>query len=579
MPKKDLYSNCSDISILKNEVNVMKIWKRLAAVLCAAAILFSFAACDGGSAETEVNPEAIATAAEQMGAYTPYDETVVLTKGTTVLGAGGLPQGDDYGNNVFTRYIETTQNIKTEIAWSVDNSTYASKVALCIANGDIPDFLIVDRSTFKQMVDNNLLADLTTVYDACISDFLRQQFDSYGEGLFDEVTVDGKLMGIPSPALNNCQNVLWIRSDWLKAAGLDAPTTLEEVEATARKFIELKLGGDNTVGITTTSNLYEGYNSSWGLDSVFSYYGAYPGSWFEKDGAVTYGSIEPEIKDALETLRRWYSSGILDKEFAVRDEASRQSLIGSGKCGMYFGVWWPSNGVADIIELDSNADWIAVQAPLDGNGKLKAIDHDPLQEILVVSKKCAHPEAVIKALNGGYDVLRCNTEYGNPYADQAEEAYKYFFETSPQGWGVMTVPIEINWSDCVGRIADEMEQAVAQEDPSILSITGFESSYEYILYNAQHPKENRVYYQEYLARIVGAGAASEDSLEVIPACFYGTTKTMATLWSSLEKMENSMMLKIVMGEEDISSFDTFVDRWRNAGGNQILAEVEEAISK
>lgn len=557
----------------------MKNWKKLIAVICMLAIVCSFAACGGKSASTDDDSNTQAQIAAQMDAYTPYDEPVVLTKGTTVLGAGGLPQGDDYGNNVFTRYIESTQNIKTEIAWSVDNSTYASKVALCIANGDIPDFLIVDRSTFKQMVDNDLLADLSTVYDACISDFLRQQLDSYGEGLFRDVTVDGKLMGIPSPALNNCQNVLWIRSDWLEKAGLEAPRTLDEVEATARKFIDMKLGGDNTVGITTTSNLYEGYNSSWGLDTVFSCFGAYPGSWLEKDGAVTYGSIEPEIKDALETLRKWYSSGILDKEFAVRDEASRQSLIGGGKCGMYFGVWWPSNGVADIIELDPEADWIAVQAPLDADGKLKAIDHDPLQEILVVSKKCKHPEAVIKALNAGYDVLRCNTEYGNPYAEQAEEAYKYFFETSPQGWGVMTVPIEINWSDCVGRIATEMEQAIEQEDPSCLSITGFESSYEYILYNAQHPKENRVYYQEYLARIVGAGAASEDSLEVIPACFYGTTKTMSTLWSSLEKMENSTMLKIVMGEEDISSFDDFVDRWRNAGGDQIIAEVEKAIAK
>lgn len=557
----------------------MKNWKRLIAALCAAAILFCLSACGETPVAPEVDPSEAAATAEKMGPYTPYEETVVLTKGTTVLGAGGLPQGDDYGNNVFTRYIESTQNIKTEIAWSVDNSTYASKVALCIANNDIPDFLIVDRSTFKQMVDNDLLADLTDVYDACISDFLRQQLDSYGEGLFDDVTIDGKLMGIPSPALNNCQNVLWIRSDWLEAAGLEPPTTLEEVEATARKFIDMKLGGDHTVGITTTSNLYEGYNSSWGLDTIFSYFGAYPGSWLEKDGHVTYGSIEPEVKDALETLRRWYSSGILDKEFAVRDEASRQSLIGSGKCGMYFGVWWPSNGVADIIELDSNADWIAVQAPLDADGKLKAIDHDPIQEILVVSKKCAHPEAVIKALNGGYDVLRCNTEYGNPYGEQAEEAYKYFFETSPQGWGVMTVPIEINWSDCVGRIATELQQAIDNEDPSCLTITGFESSYEYILYNSQHPKENRVYYQEYLARIVGASAASQDSLVVIPACFFGTTKTMSTLWSSLLKTENSTMLKIVMGEEDISSFDSFVDRWRGAGGDQIISEVEAAIGK
>ena len=370
--------------------------------------------------------------------------------------------------------------------------------------------------------------------------------------------------------------MLWIRSDWLEKAGLDAPKTLEDIEKTARKFMELKLGGENTIGLTTTSKLYGGYNSSWGLDSVFSLFGAYPGSWLEVDGQAAYGSVQPEMKEALETLRRWYSEGILDREFAVRDEASRQSLIGSGRCGMYFGVWWPSNGVADVVELDNSADWIAVAAPLDADGKLKYAAQDPIQKIAVVSKSCAHPEAVIKALNAGYDVLRCNTEYGNPYTAQTEEAYKYFFETSPQGWGVMPVPIEINWSDCVGRIAKEMQEAVDKEDPSLLSIMGFESSYEYILYNSKHPKENRAYYHEYLARVVGAGAATQDSAQAVPTCFHGTTKTMSTLWSSLEKLESETLLKIVMGEEPVSAFDDFVQKWNTAGGAQITAEVEEA---
>lgn len=569
-----MYDNSIKVVAFGKNAGKDMIMRKLLSMLCVLALLLSLAACGAGEELSETEPGSEVAAI--YDAYTPYDETVTLTTGTTVLGAGGLPSGDDYENNVFTRFLQKTQNIKMDVAWSVDSSTYASKVALCIAGKDLPDVLVVNRSTFKQMADNDLLADLTEVYDSCISDFLRAQLDSYGEGLMKEVTVDGKLLGIPSPSLNNCQNVLWIRSDWLEKAGLEAPKTLEDIEKTARKFIELKLGGENTIGITTTSKLYGGYNSSWGLDSVFSAFGAYPGSWLEIDGKAVYGSVQPEMKDALELLRSWYAAGILDKEFAVRDEASRQSLIGSGRCGMYFGVWWPSNGVADIVELDKEADWIAVSAPLDANGKLKTAAQDPIQKIAVVSKKCKHPEAVIKALNAGYDVLRCNREYGNPYVSQTEEAYKYFFETSPQGWGVMPVPIEINWSDCVGRIAREMKEAVEKEDPSILSITGFESSYEYILYNSKHPKENRVYYHEYLARVVGAGAATEDCVEVVPTCFYGTTKTMSTLWSSLEKLESEIMLKIVMGEEPVSAFDDFIGKWYSSGGEQITQEVEEA---
>ena len=80
-----------------------------------------------------------------------------------------------------------------------------------------------------------------------------------------------------------------------------------------------------------------------------------------------------------------------------------------------------------------------------------------------------------------------------------------------------------------------------------------------------------------MTRVVGAGAASKDSLQVVPACYYGTTRTMSTLWSSLKKMENEVMLKIVMGEEELDRFDSFVERWEDSGGSQIVEEVKAEI--
>ena len=52
----------------------------------------------------------------------------------------------------------------------------------------------------------------------------------------------------------------------------------------------------------------------------------------------------------------------------------------------------------------------------------------------------------------------------------------------------------------------------------------------------------------------------------------------ATIAVSLKKMENDAMLKIVMGEEPVDSYDMFVEKWKSAGGNQITAEVKQAIS-
>lgn len=39
------------------------------------------------------------------------------------------------------------------------------------------------------------------------------------------------------------------------------------------------------------------------------------------------------------------------------------------------------------------------------------------------------------------------------------------------------------------------------------------------------------------------------------------------------------ILKIVMGKADISEFDTFVENWKSQGGDQILKEINEELSK
>ena len=54
---------------------------------------------------------------------------------------------------------------------------------------------------------------------------------------------------------------------------------------------------------------------------------------------------------------------------------------------------------------------------------------------------------------------------------------------------------------------------------------------------------------------------------------------MGSRWSSLEKMEMETVLKIITGEQDISTFDTFVEEWKKAGGDTITEEVNEVIAK
>ena len=58
----------------------------------------------------------------------------------------------------------------------------------------------------------------------------------------------------------------------------------------------------------------------------------------------------------------------------------------------------------------------------------------------------------------------------------------------------------------------------------------------------------------------------------------GQTETMQAKWANLKKMEEETFAKIIMGKADISEFDTFVENWKNQGGDQILKEINEELN-
>ena len=82
----------------------------------------------------------------------------------------------------------------------------------------------------------------------------------------------------------------------------------------------------------------------YGLDAVFGVHHSFPELWYTKDdGSLTYGSIEPETKEALGQLRQMVEDGVIEKEFSVRDQDKCNELVTSGKAGIFFACWWNLN--------------------------------------------------------------------------------------------------------------------------------------------------------------------------------------------------------------------------------------------
>ncbi len=506
--------------------------------------------------------------------YEPYEETIQMSKGISRTGTESFPEGDSFTNNVFTRYVKEQLNVEIVAEWEVDPANYDQKIALSIASGDLPDVMVVDRTIFQQLLENDLIQPLTDVYETYISPFVKQQYDSYPDSLFEACSYEGELYGLPGTNLGYAHNVLWIRTDWLENLGLEAPETLDEVMEIARAFVEQDPDGngeDDTIGFTCPDTLYTGYNSNYGLDTIFSYFGSYPGYWvYDDEGKAVYGSVMESTKDALAFIAEMYAEGLLDPQFAVRTGDDRNELLANGKCGICFGVWWPNGGITTAAENFETCDWIAVSAPVDESGKLKIVENDLVENIVVVSKDYEYPEAVVKVLNAQNDAIRGN---GN-----GVEAYEEY-EEAQIGWGTMPLSINIDYYNAIELILQDINDAIAAGgDPAAMTRTkGFEVDMQQALADMENPKADIAAYLSHRARITGPTAALDDNMELIPASFYGTTESMGLMWTNLEKLQSETFLKIVMGEASIDTFDTFVEDWYAQGGDIITEEVQEVV--
>lgn len=173
-----------------------------------------------------------------------YPELVTYTLGQ-MKGANNsnLPDGQTYEDNAYTRYLKKTLNIQNKNVFMESEERYDEALNILVKDRNLPDvFLVSDRETLEELVENDLIEDLTEVYKSCASDKIKEMYESYGEELLASGTFDGKLYALPETAIDDGQQLLWLRHDWMEQLGLKEPKTLEEAFSVIRAFQENRMG-------------------------------------------------------------------------------------------------------------------------------------------------------------------------------------------------------------------------------------------------------------------------------------------------------------------------------------------------
>ena len=454
------------------------------------------------------------------------------------------------------------------------NDEYTQKVNVTIANGDIPDAMVVSSTQMKQMQEADLLADLTDLYEEYAADFTKETMTQEGDTPFLSTTIDGKLYALPITS-GSCDSVdvMWIRQDWLDKLGLKVPETTDELLDVIDKFTHDDPDGngeDDTygIGVTGSPNVFVGNYGS--LRGFFDAFDAHADIWYEKDGELQYGAIQPECKDALTALNQLYKDGEINPEFGAMDSGKAGEAAASGKCGLTFGPQWLSQTeLMTCYKADNNANWCAYPIPSKEGETSKASAYLGSGGCLVVSKECEHPEAVIKMVN--LFMEKCWGKTGDNekyYAPQEVEGIWKLSPTMPQ------MPLK--------NIESYRSIVEAEKNNTTDQLTG-EAKSIWDKLDAFHkdPAANQDLYG--WERGYGDGwcafAAIDDTQKndrILVDGFVGApTETMTEKMSTLKKMRDEVYVKIILGESDISEFDKFVEDFNNLGGSDITKEVAE----
>ena len=538
--------------------------------------------------QTTAVGEAEGTAKEDLP-FSKYAETVTVHLGGSMNPNAKILDGMSYEDNAYTRFLKDDLNIEVVYDWIASSSDYDEKMNLCIGSGTIPEMMNVNATQYRALLKYDMIQPLDQYFEDYASDKLKGFVESGGEELKKCITNDkGEMMAIPAPSMMVGEmNEMWIRQDWLDNLGLEVPRTWDEMAAVAEAFVTQDPDGngeDDTIGILGPGNsnhINDIGDNQFGLDPLFCSFQSYPQYWLQdEDGTVKYGSIQPETRVALEKIQKLYTDKLIDPEMLVRNNC--QEAVLSGKVGIFFGPWWSGYTMGEAT-LAGEADWRAYFTPLSEDGKYYTHMPDPTSKYVVVSKSCKNPEAAFKIIS----YLVANEQQWTDDGITSSEMSCADFYPLWNGYDNAD-EIEVSTDTLEKYLAGE----ITMDDVDFSQHKLLKSDMEAVTELKKEPYDDfsldkwnldsdlaKTNLPRLVSLLVGGAPYVNDKYIPVYNAYSGQTETMQAKWANLKKMEEETFAKIIMGKADISEFDTFVENWKNQGGDQILKEINDELSK
>ncbi|MDQ8732898.1 extracellular solute-binding protein [Paenibacillus sp. LHD-38] len=508
-----------------------------------------------GCAGTTLSPSAAETLqAPTASGATRYDISWTMHQ--------NLPVSEDAE---MVRYVEQKFNVNLDF-WNLENNKYEALLDIKLAQGSIPDlFRIRQPQDILKYQQQGVLADIPEEmldkYAPNIMKAIKENAPDYQ----DYGKINGKYYGIPVINPTNIYRIpIVYRKDWLDKLGLTVPETLSDFEKVIYAFTNEDPDGNgkkDTYGLSS-----EGMNVVFGAfgQIVFAdqlYFGV-------KEKELVIGALQPEMKEALQYLSKWYRDGVIDPEFITGENKGGykhlshsfiNGTIGMTSMGNYY--HWIQEG--DYLIWNSNGEETPVEAAFNVK-ELTAINQHAQ---IVFGQPFSGPDG--KRGSKAYDMLMSFTAIG---ADAAKEP------------GKMEMILQI--LDYVSANPDQDEAAsmkygvqgthwqwanASREDVILVSPYDKTFSYQNTIGTGLGmtvplmPTEPR---EKWAATLGLDQDGIYNALEV-------ATPSLIQSGPELIKLKNKAYISIITGDKPLEYFDEFVKDFMAAGGTCVLQEAND----
>ncbi len=288
---------------------------------------------------------------------------------------------------------ERLTNVKLTNTLSQATSDAKQSFTIMMASKELPDIVAYygREEYFAYGMDGAFVA-LNDMIDTQMPNF--KKFLEERDDVRKFITApDGNIYFIPFVPDGKTSKGWFVRQDWLDALNLETPTNVEEYYNMLVQFRDGDPNGNGEQDEVPYFNRNMGTNYEEGISDLYSFWGAHKEFYADEDGKVHFGAIEPEFKEAIINIQKWYQEKLIDTEIYTRGGKARDYMLGNNLGGSTHD-WFTSNSTYNTSLKDKIPGFQFVSiAPPSG------VEYSSRQLIPIgwaMTSQNEHPEETIK---------------------------------------------------------------------------------------------------------------------------------------------------------------------------------------